>query len=498
MPALLRHIAFITVVTVAGVVCPDLRAQTPAALVVVGARVADGGGGALQQLNVHIRDGVITAVDSLGAAPGEAIVDGNGLVLAPGFIDIHNHSTDGLARDPEAASQISQGITTVVVGQDGSSPASIATYLQARRDAPATVNVATMVGHATVRRQVMGQDYRRVARPDEIERMAGLVDAAMREGAFGLSSGLEYEVGSYAATDEVVAMAAAAARHRGFYISHLRDEADRTIEAVQEAIEIGRRASIPVQITHIKLGTVGVWGRAGDVVTLVEAAQKQGVDVTADAYPYLAWQSNLRVLVPNKQYTDPSSVKEALDDVGGGKNVQFTRLERYPQYVGKRLSEAAAAEGLSEFDFFIRIANDDVGIIGHTMSEPDLRAFYQQRWVMVASDGGVANDHPRGAGTFPRVLGRLVREQGWLTLPEAIRKMTSMPAARLGLTDRGRIVAGAKADLVLLDAATIVDRSTFERPRELSSGIRMAWVNGMLVWRDGAATPERPGRVLSR
>ena len=213
-------------------------------------------------------------------------------------------------------------------------------------------------------------------------------------------------------------------------------------------------------------------------MTLVEAAQKQGVDVTADAYPYLAWQSNLRVLVPNKQYTDPSSVKEALDDVGGGKNVQFTRLERYPQYVGKRLSEAAAAEGLSEVDFFIRIANDDVGIIGHTMSEPDLRAFYQQRWVMVASDGGVANDHPRGAGTFPRVLGRLVREQGWLTLPEAIRKMTSMPAARLGLTDRGRIVAGAKADLVLLDAATIVDRSTFERPRELSSGIRMAWVNG--------------------
>ena len=214
MPALLRHIALITVVIVAGVVRPDLRAQTPAALVVVGARVADGGGGALQLLNVHVRDGVITAVDSLGAAPGEAIVDGNGLVLAPGFIDIHNHSTDGLARDPEAASQISQGITTVVVGQDGSSPASIATYLQARRDAPATVNVATMIGHATVRRQVMGQDYRRVARPDEIERMAGLVEQAMREGAFGLSSGLEYEVGSYAATDEVVAMAAAAARHR--------------------------------------------------------------------------------------------------------------------------------------------------------------------------------------------------------------------------------------------------------------------------------------------
>jgi N-acyl-D-amino-acid deacylase len=415
MPTLVRHLTLAIGVIALGVARPAVRAQSPAASVILGARVADGGGGALQSLNVHIRSGLIAAVDSLGPAPGEAVIDGKGLVLAPGFIDIHNHSTDGLARDPEASSQISQGITTVVVGQDGSSPASIATYLQARRDAPGTVNVATMIGHATVRRQVMGQEYRRAARPDEVERMAGLVDVAMREGAFGLSSGLEYDVGSYAATDEVVAMAAAAARHRGFYISHLRDEADRTIEAVREAIEIGRRAPIPVQITHIKLGTVGVWGRARDVVSLVEAAHEQGIDVTADAYPYLAWQSNLQVLVPDKKYTDRSSVKEALDDVGGGGNIQFTRLERYPQYVGQRLSEAAAAEGMDEVDFFIRIGNDDVGIIGHTMSEPDLRAFYQQPWVMVASDGGVANNHPRGAGTFPRVLGRLVREQAWLT-----------------------------------------------------------------------------------
>ena len=177
--------------------------------------------------------------------------------------------------------------------------------------------------------------------------MALLVDRAMLDGALGLSSGLEYVVGSYASTDEVVALATAAARRRGVYISHIRDEADRTVEAVRETIEIGARARLPVQITHIKLGTVGVWGKAAEVVALVEAARRQGVDVMADAYPYLAWQSNLKVLVPNKQYTDPASVKEALDDVGGGKNTQCTRLARVPQYVGKRLSEAAQAEATS-------------------------------------------------------------------------------------------------------------------------------------------------------
>ena len=279
----------------------------------------------------------------------------------------------------------------------------------------------------------MGDDYRRTATHDEVERMAALVDRAMLDGALGLSSGLEYVVGSYASTDEVVALATASAKRRGIYISHIRDEADRTLEAVRETIEIGARAGLPVQITHIKLGTVGVWGKASEVVAIVEAARRQGIDVMADAYPYLAWQSNLKVLVPNKQYTDPASVKEALDDVGGGKNIQFTRLARFPQYVGKRLSEAAQAEGISEVDFFIRIADDEVGIIGHTMSEPDLRTFYEQPWVMVASDGGVNNNHPRGAGTFPRVLGRLVREQRWLSLPEADPQDDSAARSSTGL-----------------------------------------------------------------
>jgi N-acyl-D-amino-acid deacylase len=221
--------------------------------------------------------------------------------------------------------------------------------------------------------------------------------------------------------------------------------------------------------------------------------------VTADIYPYLAWSSNLKVLVPNKQWTDPASVKEALDDVGGGRNVQVTRLPKFPQYVGKRLDEIAKAEGISEVDLYIRIVQDgDAGVIGHTMSEPDMRTFLRQPWAMVASDGGINVSHPRGAGTFPRVLGRFVRDENWLTLPDAIRKMTSMPAARIGLRDRGVIRTGMKADLVLFDPATIIDRSTFEQPRLRARGVHRVWVNGEAVWTGDSPEGPRPGRVLQR
>jgi N-acyl-D-amino-acid deacylase len=232
-------------------------------------------------------------------------------------------------------------------------------------------------------------------------------------------------------------------------------------------------------------------------VSIIEAARKRGVDVTADAYPYLAWSSNLKVLVPNKQWTDPGSVKKALDDVGGGQNIQITRLPRFPEYVGKRLSEVAKAEGITEVEAYIRmVADDEAGVIGHTMSEADMRTFYRQPWTMVASDGGVNVAHPRGAGTFPRVLGRFVREEKWLTLPDAIRKMTSLPAARIGLKDRGLVRVGMKADLVIFDPATVLDLSTFEQPRLRARGIHSVFVNGMPVWTGDRPDGNRPGRVL--
>jgi N-acyl-D-aspartate/D-glutamate deacylase/CubicO group peptidase (beta-lactamase class C family) len=476
---------------------PALRQPTTWTL--IGARIADGTGAALQRADLRIDGDTIREIGTIAPRPGDRVFDATGLVIAPGFIDAHNHSTDGLDTDPEAITQVSQGITTALVGQDGSSPYPIREYLARRRANPAAINVAVLAGHATIRRQVMGDDFRRAATAAEVAKMEAVLDQEMTDGAYGLSSGLEYEVGSYASSEEVIALARVAARHGGFYISHIRDEADRTLEAVREAIAIGEKARLPVQITHIKLGTVGVWGKANEVVALIDAARKRGVDVTADAYPYLAWSSNLKVLVPNRQWTDPASVKEALDDVGGGRNIQITRLPTFPQYVGKRLSEVAAMEGISEVDAYIRIvADDQAGVIGHTMSEPDLRVFYQQPWTMVASDGGVSVSHPRGAGTFPRVLGRFVREQAWLTLPEAIRKMTSLPAARLGLKDRGTIRAGMKADLVVFDPDTVLDMSTFEQPRLRARGIHKVFVNGQPVWGGDRPDGNRPGVVILR
>ena len=464
-----------------------------------GAQIADGTGAPLRRADVRIVGDSIVEVGAVAPRPEDRVVDATGLVLAPGVIDAHNHSTDGFDADPDAITQVSQGITTVLLGQDGSSPFPNRDYLDRRRKLPATINVAMLVGHATLRRQVMGDDFRRTATPAEISRLEALVDQEMRGGAIGLSSGLEYEVGSYASTEEVVAMARVAAKHGGFYISHIRDEADRSLEAIREAIAIGEKARIPVQITHIKLGTVSVWGKAQDVVSIIESARKRGVDVTADVYPYLAWSSNLKVLVPNKQWTDPSSVKEALDDVGGGKNVQITRLPKFPQYVGKRLDEVARTESISEVDLYIRIVQDDeAGVIGHTMIAEDMRTFMRQPWAMVASDGGISTSHPRGAGTFPRVLGRFVRDEKWLSLPEAIRKMTSMPAERLKLKDRGTIRAGMKADLMLFDPATIIDRSTFEQPRLRARGINRVFVNGQLVWVGDSPDGARPGVVIAR
>ena len=467
--------------------------------VIRGAQVADGTGAPLQRADVRVEGETIAAVGVVTPREGEAVVDGAGLVLAPGFIDAHNHSTEGLEKEPEAVTQVSQGITTVAVGQDGSSPWPIAGYLGRLRASPPAVNVVVLAGHATIRTQVMGADYKRRARPAEVGRMRTLVDQAMAEGALGLSSGLEYEVGTYSDLEEVIEMARAAGARGGYYISHIRDEADLSLDAIREAIAVGERARLPVQITHIKLGTVGVWGKAKEVVAIVEAARRRGVDVTADAYPYLAWQSTPKVLVPNKRYDDPASVARGLADIGGAKNVQITRWSAYPQYVGKRLDEMARTEGLTDVEAYVRFARDDqAGMIGHAMIEDDLRVFYQQPWVMVASDGGIANNHPRGAGTFPRVLGRYVRDERWLTLPDAIRKMTAMPAARMGLKDRGLLKPGMKADLVLFDPATVTDHSTFENPRALSTGIATVWVNGVVVWNGRTPGAATPGRVLAR
>jgi N-acyl-D-amino-acid deacylase len=474
-----------------------------ASTVIINAQVADGTGAPLRKANVRITDDRIAAIGDFKPAAADRVLDAKGLVLAPGFIDIHNHSTEGLEQDPLATTQIAQGITTVLLGADGDSPWPIGSWLEERRRSPVSFNLAVTAGHATIREQVMQKDFRRVARPTEVAAMAKLVEQAMSEGAIGLSSGLEYDVASYSNTDEMVAVAAAAAKHGGFYMTHVRDEADRSFEALEEVVAIGQRAHIPIQHSHIKLGTVKVWGKAAEYIRVIEAARRSGVDYLADCYPYDAWYSTIKVLVPDKQYESPESVQEALAAVGGAGNVTIANFAPNKRYEQQTIEQLAQSERIDPIEMFIKIiregnaANDEALVIAKSMTDADIELFYKQPWVMVASDGGIDMQHPRGAGTFPRVLGRFVREKHWLTLPEAIRKMTSLPAERLGLRDRGTLRQGTFADLVLFDPQTVIDRSTFAKPQELPVGIQTVFVNGEMVWSDGRPTGSRPGRVLT-
>jgi N-acyl-D-amino-acid deacylase len=470
-------------------------------IVILGATLIDGSGRPpIRDSAVVIRGDSIVAAGRRGQVkiPADArVIDARGMVVAPGFIDAHNHSDRGFTADPSAASQVSQGITTVVIGQDGGSAFPVGEYLAKLDNNPIALNVLTFVGHATLRSRVMGDDTNRHATPAEIEKMRQMVEQAMREGAIGLSTGLEYETGKPASTEEVITLASAASAFGGLYISHIRDEADKTFEALNEAIRIGREARLPVQISHIKLGSVAVWGRAKEAVALINKARASGLDVTADCYPYDAWSSTIRVLIPSGRHDDPVDVARGLADVGGPANITIISCRAHPDYEFKNMEEISRREGITPVELYMKIVRDGgASVVCHSMKDEDISTFYRQPWVMVSSDGGIGSRHPRGAGTYPRVLGRYVRELHWLTLPEAIRKMTSLPAQRFKLKDRGLIRTGFKADLVVFDPSQIIDRATFEQPELTAEGVKRVFVNGTEVWTDAHVTGNRPGRAL--
>lgn len=461
--------------------------------------VIDGTGSPRYIADVTILGGRIVKVGKPGSVKpreGDRVIEGRGLVLAPGFIDIHNHSESGLLREGTAANQVSQGITTLIVGPDGGSPDSIGEYFSSLQGKIA-VNVGAFIGHGTLRTLVMKEDLRRPATSAEIAAMSALLEKAMKEGAFGLSSGLEYDAGFSATTEELIELSRVAAKHGGIYMTHMRDEEEGVLNAIREAIRIGREAKIPVQISHIKMGNKSVWGKSADAVALINEARRSGLDITADAYPYVAWASTITVLVPNRKHEDPAEVQKGIDALGGPDKVLITSCKAFPAYEGKTLEQAAAFARKTPVETYIEIVrNGGAGVVGFGMSESDVRTFYQTPWVMVSSDGGIGGRHPRGTGTFPRVLGLFVRENKWLGLEEAIKKMSMMPAERLGLRDRGRVKKGLKADLVLFDPQTVIDRATFTEPQLFAEGVRAVFVNGVEVWDGTKTSGQLPGEIV--
>ena len=495
--------------------CGDTAAPPDAdTFIVEGATIVDGTGSPGFLGSVRVDGGVIAEVaaadgnDALTPKNGEPVHDGGGLVLAPGFIDTHSHHDGGLLEELTALAAVSQGITTIVAGQDGGSRFPVADFFAALEETPAAVNVASYAGHGTLRRQVMGDDFRRKATGEEVAAMQVLLDTELASGVLGLSTGLEYDPGIYSSTDEVVALAMTAAAGGGRYISHMRSEDRALLEAVEETIEIAERARLPVQISHFKLAARGLWGQAADVLARLDEARAAGLDITADVYPYEYWQSTMTVLFPERDFTDREAARYALEELVAPEGMLIGRFEADTALEGKTLAQIAGERGTDAITTYLDLIAESraareggrggESIVATSMTFDDIATLMAWPHTNVSSDGGLRGAHPRGFGAYPRVLGRYVRDEGRLGLEEAVHKMTGLAAAHMGLSGRGVLTAGAPADMVLFDPATVIDRSTTAEPHLTATGIERVWVAGTVVYEDGAVTGARPGKVLRR
>lgn len=470
-------------------------------LLILGGTVIDGSGGPGRPADVRIRGSEIVEVGNLRAQDNEKVLDAKGLVVCPGFIDVHSHADGAISKDPGMASQITQGITTAVVGQDGIWNEPVADLFTRLAKGRPALNFAAFSGLGGIRAKVMGDDFKRAATWNEITRMAHLVGNDMESGAIGVSSGLEYDPGYYSDTEELVALAKIASALNGVYISHVRDEGNNAFKAFQELVAVGLGAGVRAQISHIKLCTAGVWGQGSRAVAFLEKNK-----LTADVYPYLFWQSTIAALTPSRDWNRREIWVSALKDVGGPQNVRLTAYSANPGWVGRTIAEIAGASKRDPIAIIQEIlaktrapgAKGEESVAVSAMREDDLIAFIKAPTVMFSSDGSPGGTHPRSAGSFPRVLGRYVREKKVLPLEAAIRKMTSLPAKTFGLRKRGLLKPGYIADVVVFDASRIADRATAQNPTALSTGVRAVVVSGAVALEAGKPTGVRNGKVIRR
>jgi len=525
--------------------------EGPYDILIRNGKIIDGTGNPWYVGDIGIYGEKIIAIGKLDTKIAKLVIDASGQVVAPGFIDMLGQSGLSTFIDNRAMSKISQGITTELTGE-GESPAPVnkntlqemASYLErynltidwtdfdgyfARLERhKSAINVGCFVGASQVRAYVIGYDDREPT-PEELDQMRHLVRAAMRQGALGLSSALEYSPAMYAKTAELIELAKVAAEGGGIYITHIRNEQERIVEAILEAADIARAARIPVEIWHLKVAERPNWGRMREIVRLIDQHRNQGIDMTADVYPYTAFSNDLSALIPGwaqeggsgkllQRLRDPGMRKrirtelQAKDRSRGpdfqGMMITSVRNPELKEWEGKRLTDVAAAwkkDPMETLFDFILADSARTGRVVFAMAEEDLRMGMAQPWVSFCTDASArategplyeGKPHPRAYGSFPRILGKYVREDKIFTLEDAIRKMTVLPAQRVGLKDRGLLKPGFYADITIFNPATIIDKATFEDPHQYSEGVSRVLVNGKLVWENGASTGNLPGMIL--
>lgn len=475
------------------------------------ATLVDGSGEKARSEDVLIVGGRIQAIGDFKEIPGDQVIDASGLVLAPGFIDSHSHHDDGLPKAPHATAAISQGITTIVVGMDGSSSQMAQPLKETIKATPVAVNVATYTGHGSLRSAVMGNDYRREASRAEVKEMSSLLERELAAGSLGLSTGLEYDPGIYSNTEEVTVLAKVAAASKARYISHMRSEDRNFEEALEELLKIGKDAKIPVQISHIKLASVDLWGQTDRILKRLDSARAAGIDVTADIYPYTYWEASLSVLLPNRDFNDIEAADYVLEKLAPASGLTLTYYEPDPTLVGKNIAQIAASRGEAEAETFLQLLRDAYdrdpdndehlfsrdSVMGVSMTEEDIAALIAWPHTNLCSDGGTTG-HPRGFGAFPRAIHEYVVKKSVVSLEEMIRKMTSLTASHMGLENRGSIAPGYAADLVLLDMKELKDHASIEEHDALSTGVVGVWVGGERVWQNAAPTGVYPGVFVSQ